>query len=144
MNYDSLIAQYSEVDEIQHFNVENQLELMGYYFQEKQWVYTDNDHDSVGLIFSQGIADILIDFTLTSQAYAELGITLTRIMRDLFWEDINNHIENKHAEFIENRNREIDKQKSVIPPPQMKFGTPDYDKIGKYVCDVLKEMKIIK
>lgn len=144
MNYDSLIAQYSEVDELQHFNVENQLELMGYYLKEKHWVYDDNDHESVGLFFSADVADLLINFTLSVQTYATLGIKITTLMLDLFWEGINNTIENKHAEFLENRNREIDKQKSVIPPPQMKFGNPDYDKIGKYVCDVLKDMKIIK
>ena len=154
MNYDSLITQYSEVDELQHFSVENQLELIGYYLREKHWVFDGNDHESVGLLFSTDIANLLIRLTFknytdypptpTSESYERLGITLLELIRELFWEPINNNICNKHGEFIENRNREIDKQKSVIPPPQMSFGRPDYDKIGKYVCDVLKDMKIIQ
>ncbi len=144
MNYDSLIAQYSEVDDREPISVEGQLELMGYYLKEKHWAYDYDDDGNVAMIFSADIADLLINFTLTSDKYNTLGIEVIGLIRDLFWEGINKNIDNKHAEFIANRNREIDKQKSVIPPPQMSFGNPDYDKIGKYVCDVLKEMKIIK
>lgn len=143
MNYNSLIAQYSEVEDREPISVEGQLELMGYYLKEKHWAYDYDDHASVAMIFSADIADLLINFTLTSDKYNTLGIEIIGLIRNLFWEGINKNIENKHAEFIENRNREIDKQK-VIPPPQMRFGNPDYDKIGKYVCDVLKDMKIIK